>query len=172
MTRRVVGIAAVAALLLVAALVQVGLLAALPLPGATPDLVLVLVVGLGLVRGASAGALAGAGGGLLLDLVPPAPGTAGQWMLVLTLAGYVAGSAGRADLRPVVRPLVPAALAALATAAYVAVSALLGLPVPTAADLAVLVGTAALYAGVLGVVLLPGTAWLVARAASTPRTAW
>ena len=61
------------------------------LPGATPDLVLLVVVALALADGPGFGCAVGFAGGLLLDLVPPADGTVGRWALVLTLVGWLAG---------------------------------------------------------------------------------
>jgi rod shape-determining protein MreD len=93
------GILAVAVGLAVAVLAQVGLVAFLPTPGAVPDLVLVGVVALGLARGTRVGGLAGFWAGLLLDLVPPAAGPVGGWMLVLGVVGALAGRVGAA-VRP------------------------------------------------------------------------
>ncbi len=70
---------------------HVGLVALLPLPVAVPDVVIVAVLTLGLAHGGVAGGLAGLWAGLLLDLVPPAAGPLGGWMLVLGLGGAAAG---------------------------------------------------------------------------------
>lgn len=72
-------------------LVQVGLVAFLPLPGAVPDLVIVAVLAVGFGHGPVAGGLAGLWAGLLLDLLAPAAGPLGGWMLVLGLAGAALG---------------------------------------------------------------------------------
>lgn len=80
-------------LLLTALLVELAVLARLPLPGATPDLVLLVVVALALCWGPGTGATTGFAAGLALDVVPPADGAIGQWALVLCLVGYVAGLA-------------------------------------------------------------------------------
>lgn len=77
------------ALLVVSALVQVVILSSLSVAGGTPDLALVMVVSLGLVRGALAGALAGFVTGIVVDLA--ALDTLGLTSLVLTLVGYWAG---------------------------------------------------------------------------------
>jgi len=80
------------AIILVAlALVQVSLVGFLPTPWAVPDLVVVAVLALAIARGPLAGGLAGAGAGLVLDLIPPASGPLGGWMLVLALAGAALG---------------------------------------------------------------------------------
>jgi rod shape-determining protein MreD len=158
--------------LVVAVLVQVGLLALLPLPGATPHLVLVVVAALAIARGPGVGAMTGFAGGLLLDLAPPAAHAAGQWALVLTLAGYLAGQLGDPRLRTGTRFVLVGALAALATSAYVTVSGLLGAPWPAATELAGLAGTAAAYGALVAAVVLPACTWAVRRSAAPPRTAW
>ncbi len=72
-------------------LAQVTLVNLLPTPGAVPDLATVAVLALGLAHGPVVGALAGALAGLVLDVIPPAAGPLGAWMLVLTLAGAAVG---------------------------------------------------------------------------------
>jgi rod shape-determining protein MreD len=59
--------------------------------GVGPDVVLLVVVAGGLLRGPQAGLVLGFGAGLLLDLAPPADHVAGRWALALLLVGYVAG---------------------------------------------------------------------------------
>ena len=82
----------VLALVLVAlAIVQVSLVDFLPTPWAVPDLVVVAVLSVAVARGPLIGGLVGAGAGLILDLIPPAAGPLGGWMLVLALAGAVMG---------------------------------------------------------------------------------
>jgi hypothetical protein len=61
-----------AAVVLTSLVVQLTVLSRLALPGATPDLVLVAVVGLALAGGPGSGLLTGAAAGLATDLVPPA----------------------------------------------------------------------------------------------------
>lgn len=80
-----------AVVLVVLAIVQVSLVDFLPTPWAVPDLVVVAVLAVGIARGPLTGGLAGAGAGLVLDLIPPATGPLGGWMLVLALAGAVLG---------------------------------------------------------------------------------
>ncbi|MFB9313509.1 rod shape-determining protein MreD [Nocardioides plantarum] len=59
--------------------------------GVGPDVVLLVVVAGGLLRGPQVGLVLGFGAGLLLDLAPPADHVAGRWALALLLVGYVAG---------------------------------------------------------------------------------
>jgi len=77
--------------LVVLAIVQVSLVDLLPTPWAVPDLVVVTVLAVAIARGPLTGGLVGAGAGLVLDLIPPASGPVGGWMLVLAVAGAVLG---------------------------------------------------------------------------------
>jgi rod shape-determining protein MreD len=159
-------------LLLASTLLQVGLLAMLPLPGATPDLVLVVVAALAIARGPAAGALAGFAGGLLLDLAPPAAHAAGQWALVLTAVGYAAGHLDDPRLRGTTRIVLVGLLAGLATSTYVVVSGLLGSPWPRLAELALLAGTAAAYGAAVATIVVPAGTWIVRQTSAPHRTAW
>jgi rod shape-determining protein MreD len=79
--------------------------------GVVPNLVLLVVVGAALVRGAQFAMVLGFAAGVLLDLVPPADHVAGRWALALLLVGYVAGRVAQ-DTRFDAKP---AALVAVAT---------------------------------------------------------
>jgi rod shape-determining protein MreD len=83
------------AVLLVAVVLQVSFFGFFSYQGVAPNLVLLVVVSAGLVRGPELGAVLGLVGGLALDLVPPADHTAGRWALGLVLVGYLAGSVRR-----------------------------------------------------------------------------
>lgn len=111
----------VAALLSTAVVVQTVVLSRLPLPGATPDLVLLVVVGLALVQGSNSGAVVGFCGGLLLDLVPPADDQVGRWALVLCLVGWFAGRAADAAEGSAFVPLLVVAVASAASLVVYAV---------------------------------------------------
>lgn len=95
-----------AALVLAALAVQVTMLSRLPLPGATPDLVLLVVVALALAHGPAFGLATGFLAGLATDLVPPAEHEVGRWAFVLTVLGYLAGLARAESRRSAVVPLV------------------------------------------------------------------
>ena len=73
----------------VAALLQAVLFSTLLVGGGAPNLLLVVIVCLGLMRGSIAGAAAGFAGGLVIDLLTL--DTLGVTSLVLTLAGFWAG---------------------------------------------------------------------------------
>ena len=97
-----------------------------------PDLVLVLVVAWGLLRGPVAGAAAGLAGGWLLDLAPPGAGTLGVTALAYAAAGALAGRARTEG--PVAAPRF--ALVALAAGALVeGVAALQAVAANTPVDL-------------------------------------
>ena len=81
-----------AAVVFVAAMLQVVIVSSLVVEGGAPDLLLVAVVALGLLRGSSVGAVLGFSGGLVVDLVTL--GTLGVSSLVLTLAGFWGGRYG------------------------------------------------------------------------------
>ena len=79
-------------LVLLAAIVQVSILAPISTFGGTPDALLVIVICVALLRGSVAGAIAGFAGGLLVDIATL--GTLGVTALLLTVAGYWAGRYG------------------------------------------------------------------------------
>jgi rod shape-determining protein MreD len=81
-----------AGLLFVAAVLQVSIVGSIHIAGGTPDLVLVTLVVISLLRGAVVGALAGFFVGLLLDTAYL--GRLGETSLLLTIAGYWIGRYG------------------------------------------------------------------------------
>lgn len=95
--------ARVAAVVFVAAIVQVSALSSLTVLGGAPDLLLVVLVVAGLLRGSIVGAVAGFVGGLVLDVATL--GTLGLTALLLTVAGYWAGRYGETTGRG--RPQAP-----------------------------------------------------------------
>jgi rod shape-determining protein MreD len=143
-------------LLAVAAVLEVTVLARIPFPGATPDLVLLVVVALGLAGGPITGATAGFVGGLLLDAMPPSDGTLGVWALVLTVVGLLAGRAQDAAQRSVFMPLlVVAVLAPAALLGYTGLSLLLGDPRVVVASLATSLPAVTLYDVLLAPFVVP-----------------
>jgi rod shape-determining protein MreD len=79
-------------LMLVAALVQVSLASTIEVAEGHPDVVLILVIGIALLRGPVFGAVVGFWAGLVLDVASLE--TLGLTSLLLTLAGYFAGRLG------------------------------------------------------------------------------
>jgi len=79
----------VAALVFVAAVLQTSVFSGVVVLGGTPDILLVTLVAIALLRGALVGAVAGFFGGLLVDVA--VLGTLGMTSLLLTLVGYWTG---------------------------------------------------------------------------------
>ena len=148
----------VAVVLVVVALVtQVTFLARLPLPGATPDLVLLVVVALALAHGPGFGLVCGFAAGLGEDLVPPADHEVGRWALVLTLVGYLAGAARGETRRSAFVPLVVVGVAGAASVLlYAGLGALMDDPHVTSGAVTALIPTAILYDVVLSAFVVPG----------------
>lgn len=145
-----------ALLIVLAVIVEVTVLAPLDFPGATPSLVLVVVAALAFVFGPITGASCGFAAGLLLDLAPPAAGTLGISSLILTVIGYALGRVFDSDSRPLaVTTLLTAAAAALSVLAGAALGGLLGNPRIVWGDVPVMILTAALYAAILALLVIP-----------------
>ena len=137
-----------------ALLVQTTALTRLPLPGSTPDLLLVLVVGLALVRGPLVGSLLGFAGGMLADV--GADRELGRTALVLALVGYAAGLA--ADERGRSLPwsvLVVAGSAATAVVVYALQGLLLGDARVTGPAFWAALGSSVTYAALLATLVVP-----------------
>jgi rod shape-determining protein MreD len=90
------------ALLLFAALVQVSITSNIEVASGHPDVLLVLVIAIALLRGPSFGAVAGFWAGLVLDVVSFQ--TLGLTSLLLTLAGYFAGRLGEVTRKSSAHP--------------------------------------------------------------------
>jgi cell shape-determining protein MreD len=88
-----------AALLFVAAIAQVSIFSQVQVFGGVPQLVLVTLVGVALLRGAIVGAVAGFFAGLVIDTATL--GQLGLTSLVLTVAGYWIGRYGETTGRAV-----------------------------------------------------------------------
>lgn len=113
--------AVLAALLVCVALVlQASVFHALAYQAVVPDLVLLVVVGAGLARGASFGMITGFAAGLLIDLTPPADHVAGRWALALLVVGYLAGAIRPSSLGG--RPTATLAVATAAAGSFVGTS--------------------------------------------------
>ena len=82
----------IAGLTFAAVVLQTSILSSLEFGGATPDLLLVTLVAIALLRGAITGAAVGFAAGLLIDTAPLA--RLGETSLLLTIAGYWNGRYG------------------------------------------------------------------------------
>ena len=102
----------------VAGLVQAVLVSSLVVGGGAPDVLLLVVISVGLLRGSVPGALAGFLGGLVIDLLTL--DTLGLSSLVLTLAGFWAGRYAETTARGRHLPALAAAGAITVLAAVLA----------------------------------------------------
>jgi rod shape-determining protein MreD len=160
-----------AVLLVPAMLIQVTVLARLNLPGAVPDLLLLVVIGLALALGPRAGSLAGFFGGLLMDLAPPADHAAGREALVLAVLGYATGLIRReaGQLRSVVGAILVVACAAVASVwLYAGVGYLLGDSGSGSVPIAQLTITSLIYDVLLAPFVVPAVMALARRFAEDP----
>ncbi|GAA1895869.1 rod shape-determining protein MreD [Streptantibioticus ferralitis] len=151
-------------LVVVALVLQVSVLARLHLPGAVPDLMLLVVLGLAITYGHVGGALVGFGAGLLSDLAPPADHAAGRYALVLCVIGYLAGLAKpeSGQLRSAVMPMVVVGAAAIgSTLLYAGVGALVGDTAARHVGMVKLLFTATVYDLLLAPFTVP---WIMALA--------
>ncbi|GAA0483906.1 rod shape-determining protein MreD [Streptomyces olivaceiscleroticus] len=145
-------------LVAVALVVQVGVLARLHLPGAVPDLVLLVVLGLSMVYGHVAGAFIGFGAGLLADLAPPSDHAIGRYALVLCVIGYVAGLTrpDKSQHRSASMPLIVVVCAAIgSTLLYAGVGSLAGDNAGHTVGIPLLLFTATVYDLVLAPFSVP-----------------
>jgi rod shape-determining protein MreD len=157
------------ALLVVALALQVTVLSRLPLPGATPDLLLLVVIGLALSHGPGFGVVAGFAAGLASDLVPPADHAVGRWAFVLTVLGYLAGLAKGETRRSAFVPLIVVAVAAGAgVLMYAGLGALAGDRHVTWLAVSEILPTAVLYDVVLSAFVVPGVLALADRVEPDP----
>ena len=108
-----IAVVRIALVVFVAAIFQVSAVASVEIFGGVPNLLLVVFVGIALLRGSIAGALAGFAGGLLVDVATL--GTLGVSSLLLTVAGYWVGRYGETTGRgqPQALPLAVAAITVL-----------------------------------------------------------
>ncbi len=153
-----------AALVVVTLVLQVSVLARLHLPGAVPDLLLLVVLALAITYGHVGGALVGFGTGLLADLAPPADHAAGRYALVLCVIGYLAGLAKpeTGQLRSAALPMLVVAAAAIgSTLLYAGVGALVGDTAARHVGMAKLLLTATVYDLLLAPFTVP---WIMALA--------
>ena len=158
-----------AVLVVVAVVLQVTVLARLPLPGATPDLLLLVVVALALAHGPAFGLGVGFGAGLAADLAPPADHEVGRWALVLTLVGYLAGMARDETRRSAFVPLVVVAVAGgAAVLMYAGLGALMDDPNVTWPAVRALLPTAVLYDVVLSAFVVPAVLAVARRVEPDP----
>lgn len=153
---------AVGLLVVVAVVLQETVVERLPLPGAAPDLVLVLVVAVALLRGPRTGVVTGFAAGLLADL--GSDHELGRLALVYVLAGFLAGLLEDDVQGSVVVPAVTGAVAAaVAVLGYAAVGVLLDDPRTTGGALWRSMASVVPYCAALTPVVVPPVAALLRR---------
>ena len=154
---------------LLALLVQSTVLAALPLPGAAPELLVVLVVAFALAEGPFSGAVTGFVAGLCADLL--ADHALGRLALVLAVVGHLAGQVHDDTERSTLLPFaVVGAAAAGAVLLYAAEGAVLGDARVGGAAVVRSLATSVPYAVVLTPFVVPLVGALVRRVDA--RTTW
>jgi rod shape-determining protein MreD len=156
-------------LVVTAAILQVTVVNRLPLPGAGPDLVLLVVIGLAVVAGPTAGASIGFGAGLLVDLLPPTATEFGRWALVFCVIGYLAGQI-QVDARRSALIILGAVagLAALSSLLFAGVGLLFGDPRITGELVVSTTVSSVLYDLLLAPFVIPGVMALARRTALNP----
>lgn len=162
-----------AVLVVGALIVQVSVLARLQLPGAVPDLLLLVVLALAMVYGHTAGALTGFLAGLIADLAPPAEHAVGRYALVLCVIGYVAGltKPDNSQHRSATVPMLVVASAAVgSTLLYAGVGTLVGDTAAGQVGLLPLLATATVYDLLLAPFVVPVVMWLARRTERAPIT--
>jgi rod shape-determining protein MreD len=148
--------------ILTALLLQLTVVGRLPLPGAAPDLVLVLVVAFALAEGPMSGLVTGWAAGLLADAL--AAHELGRLALAYAIAGYVTGMLKDETERSTLQPFGAVALGAVvALGAYLSVGILLGDPRVTVHAVFRLLVSAVPYDVVLTPFVVPLVAGLVRR---------
>lgn len=154
-------------LVAVAVLVQTTLVARLPLPGAPPDLVLVLTIAVGLTAGRSAGTAVGFGAGLLAD--SQTDHQLGRLALAYLVAGHLAGRVADRSRGGRVLALAGVLLGSV-TALLVYLAEGLALTDPRTAVPALGLGllAALAYDVLLAPVVVPAVSAVVRRHGSTP----
>jgi rod shape-determining protein MreD len=152
---------ALGAVLVLAGLVQVVVLSPVDWPGAVPDLLVPIVVGVALCAGPMAGALTGFVAGAVLDVAPPAGHPLGQWAFVLALLGYLAALCGDEDAGILSGALRSAGAGALAPVLFNLLGHLLGDPRAGGFAAVERAPAMAAWSALLAVGLLPGTRLLV-----------
>lgn len=147
---------AVAALLVAALTLQVGLFPQIAIAGVVPNLALLIVIATAIARGPEHAAILGFVAGLMVDLTPPSDHTAGRWALAFVIAAYLAGLVRRdADESAVAAVATVAGCSFVATSVFALSGLLLGDPGVTVARVFTVVPLGVLYDVILAPVVIP-----------------
>ncbi|MGI8887895.1 MAG: rod shape-determining protein MreD [Nocardioidaceae bacterium] len=127
--KRIARILVIGVLVVATVTLQNSIFSHFSLSGVVPDLAMLVVIAVALVRGPDYGATVGFAAGLVLDLAPPADHTAGRWALSLLLVGYVIGLArGDAESSALSAIFMVAAGAFIGTSVFALTGLVLGDP--------------------------------------------
>lgn len=155
-----------------AVVLQASLLARLGLPGATPALLLVVVLTFAMSAGPAAGAIIGFSAGVLVDLAPPSAGSLGQTAAIYAMAGFLAGfielKPGRPDLQSIATV---SGLSVGVVLTQTLLASLIGNPEVTWSIVPILLFTQLIYAAVLSLFVIPVVGMLYRGAAEDGRFA-
>lgn len=167
LTRRIV----TAMLMVLAIAFQSAVVAKWNLPGAVPDVLLVLVAAFAMRQLPEHGALTGFLAGLLLDVAPPSDGLIGLSAFSLTIVGYVAATF-RTDLnRSVFGPLLfSGGAGAVVVFMHAMLGGLLGDPTITISRTPWLMLTSAVYCTLLATIIVPFVRFLLTFLMPAPAT--
>ncbi|GAC1608165.1 MAG: hypothetical protein NVS3B26_03970 [Mycobacteriales bacterium] len=156
-----------AATVLTALLLQVAVISQLPLPGAAPDLLLVLVIAYALVEGPLSGMTTGFVAGVLADSLADHP--LGRLALVYAVVGYAIGFIEDDTERSTLLPFVGVGAGALAAVViFAAEGLLLGDPRVTVHAIARSLVSSVPYAVVLTPFVVPVLSFLLDRLEPDP----
>lgn len=151
-----------ALVIIIAVATQSAVIARWSLPGATPDLVLVVVAAFGLKQQAARATMLGFAAGLLLDATPPAVGLLGLSALALALVGFSAAQLRTDIMRSPLGPLAfIGAAAGVSVLIHAAIGGLLGDPTVSWTQVPLAVLSGAFYSALLGSVVVPLVRWLI-----------
>jgi rod shape-determining protein MreD len=139
--------------ILVAALVQVTVMTDIVVLGGHPDLIVIVVVTLGLLRGPIIGALAGFAAGFLVDAL--GLGVIGATSLALVGVGYVAGLFAGRGRGPIGALAAVAAASVFASLTELLIAALVGADPSIAASLVFAVIPTAMLNVLIAIMLMP-----------------
>lgn len=152
-----------------ATLIQPIFLARLTLPGATIDLILVVVCAWAITKGPLVGAVAGFAAGLLIDLVPPTEPVLGLNSLALTVVGFTVGMLGVKPSKSFFRPILVVALAGIILILLRATLISIFVSPIAFSRVSELLITQAIYTSLLAVFVIPLITWLDRKLGPTSR---
>jgi rod shape-determining protein MreD len=146
-------------------IIELTLLSRLDLPGATPDLVIVMVVAIALAMGPTQGAVAGFSAGILIDVAPPADTLLGVNAIVYLAIGFITGFVIDPRDRTVTIEMGIVGLSAgAATIATAALDTMMGSGRVAWVSIPGMALSSALYAVIMAPLAILGIEWIVRKA--------